>query len=153
MKHSQWTTQDWKKLIWSDESKFELFGSSCRIPKCETSETCSTSVQFNLNVGCLHQLKYILNSSHCQQIEHFMHCIWFLVPELWLWIDLIVVQFLTTRWWGLSILVFFPQLPNSCTLQKSIFPLNKKTLCFFGYVGYGLVVFCYFFKPVDNVVN
>ena len=47
MKHRQWTTENWKKVLWTDESKFEIFGSShrvfvCRrvgeriVPQCET---------------------------------------------------------------------------------------------------------------------
>ena len=47
-KHRQWTTEDWKKVLWTDESKFEIFGSSRRIfvrrrvgermvPQCVTS--------------------------------------------------------------------------------------------------------------------
>ena len=31
MKHRQWTTEDWKKVLWTDESKFEIFGSSRRV--------------------------------------------------------------------------------------------------------------------------
>ena len=30
MKHHQWTTENWKKVLWTDKSKFEIFGSSCR---------------------------------------------------------------------------------------------------------------------------
>ena len=26
MKHHQWTTENWKKVLWTDESKFEIFG-------------------------------------------------------------------------------------------------------------------------------
>lgn len=48
MKHRHWTTEDWKKVLWSDESKFQIFGSSRRIfvrrrvgermvPQCVTS--------------------------------------------------------------------------------------------------------------------
>lgn len=48
MKHYQWTSEDWKKVLWTDESKLELFGSSRRIfvhhrvgermvPQCVTS--------------------------------------------------------------------------------------------------------------------
>ena len=28
MKHHQWTTEDWKKVLWTDESKFRIFYSS-----------------------------------------------------------------------------------------------------------------------------
>uniref|UniRef100_A0AAQ5ZIM8 Transposase Tc1-like domain-containing protein n=1 Tax=Amphiprion ocellaris TaxID=80972 RepID=A0AAQ5ZIM8_AMPOC len=28
MKHRQWTTEDWKKVLWTEESKSEIFGSS-----------------------------------------------------------------------------------------------------------------------------
>ena len=31
MKQCQWTTENWKKFFWTDESKFEIFGSSCRV--------------------------------------------------------------------------------------------------------------------------
>uniref|UniRef100_A0A0F8APK2 Transposable element Tc1 transposase n=1 Tax=Larimichthys crocea TaxID=215358 RepID=A0A0F8APK2_LARCR len=31
MKHRHWTTEDWKKELWTDESKFQIFGSSRRI--------------------------------------------------------------------------------------------------------------------------
>ena len=31
MKHRQWTTENWKKVLWTDESKFEIFGSSHRV--------------------------------------------------------------------------------------------------------------------------
>ena len=31
MKHRQWTTENWKKVLWTDESKFEIFGSSRRV--------------------------------------------------------------------------------------------------------------------------
>lgn len=48
MKHRHWTTEDWKKVLWTDESKFQIFGSSRRIfvrrrvgermvPQCVTS--------------------------------------------------------------------------------------------------------------------
>uniref|UniRef100_A0A1A8N175 Transposable element Tcb1 transposase n=2 Tax=Nothobranchius pienaari TaxID=704102 RepID=A0A1A8N175_9TELE len=48
MKHCHWTTEDWKKVLWTDESKFEIFDSSRRIfvrrrvgermvPQCVTS--------------------------------------------------------------------------------------------------------------------
>jgi transposase len=30
MKYKNWTVQDWKKVIWSDESKFQIFGSDGR---------------------------------------------------------------------------------------------------------------------------
>ena len=30
-KHKQWTLARWKSALWSDESKFEIFGSSCRV--------------------------------------------------------------------------------------------------------------------------
>ena len=30
MKHRQWTTENWK-VLWTDESKFEIFGSSRRV--------------------------------------------------------------------------------------------------------------------------
>lgn len=30
-KHSNWTTEDFKKVLWTDESKFEVFGSNRRI--------------------------------------------------------------------------------------------------------------------------
>ena len=47
MKHHQWTTENWKKVFWTDESKFEIFVSSrsvfvrCRVdermvPQCVT---------------------------------------------------------------------------------------------------------------------
>ena len=28
-KHEQWTLDRWKSILWSDESKFEIFGSNC----------------------------------------------------------------------------------------------------------------------------
>ena len=31
MKHRQWTTENWKKVLWTDESKFVIFGSSLRV--------------------------------------------------------------------------------------------------------------------------
>ena len=31
MKHCQWTTENWKKVLWTDETKFEIFGSSRRV--------------------------------------------------------------------------------------------------------------------------
>ena len=31
MKHRQWTTENWKKVFWTDEQKFEIFGSSHRV--------------------------------------------------------------------------------------------------------------------------
>ena len=31
MKHRQWTTENWKKVLWTDESKFEIFSSSRRV--------------------------------------------------------------------------------------------------------------------------
>ena len=31
MKHCQWTTENWKKVLWTNESKFEIFGSSRRV--------------------------------------------------------------------------------------------------------------------------
>ena len=31
MKHRHWTTENWKKVLWTDESKFEIFGSSRRV--------------------------------------------------------------------------------------------------------------------------
>ena len=34
MKHSQWTTEDWMKVLWTDELKFEIFSSSRRIFVC-----------------------------------------------------------------------------------------------------------------------
>ena len=30
-KHRHWTTEDWKKVLWTDESKLKIFGSSRRI--------------------------------------------------------------------------------------------------------------------------
>jgi len=30
-KHRYWTTSDWNKVLWSDESKFEIFGSKRRV--------------------------------------------------------------------------------------------------------------------------
>ena len=30
-KHEQWTLERWKSVLWSDESKFEIFGSNCPI--------------------------------------------------------------------------------------------------------------------------
>ena len=30
-KHEQWTSDWWKSVLWSDESKFEIFGSNCRV--------------------------------------------------------------------------------------------------------------------------
>jgi hypothetical protein len=30
-KHKQWTLDWWKSALWSDESKFEMFGSSCSV--------------------------------------------------------------------------------------------------------------------------
>jgi tRNA/tmRNA/rRNA uracil-C5-methylase (TrmA/RlmC/RlmD family) len=29
-KHSHWTAEDWKRVVWSDESKFNTFGSDGR---------------------------------------------------------------------------------------------------------------------------
>lgn len=29
--HENWTTEDWKKVLWSVESKFQVFGSNRRI--------------------------------------------------------------------------------------------------------------------------
>lgn len=29
MKHHQWTTEDWKEVLWTDESTFEISSSSC----------------------------------------------------------------------------------------------------------------------------
>ncbi|KAL6468385.1 hypothetical protein MHYP_G00240620 [Metynnis hypsauchen] len=48
MKHCHWTTEDRKKVLWADESEFEIFGPSCKIsvrhrvgrrmvPQCVTS--------------------------------------------------------------------------------------------------------------------
>uniref|UniRef100_A0A3B4FHN7 Transposase Tc1-like domain-containing protein n=1 Tax=Pundamilia nyererei TaxID=303518 RepID=A0A3B4FHN7_9CICH len=34
MKHHHWTTEVWKKVLRTDESKFEIFGSSRRIFVC-----------------------------------------------------------------------------------------------------------------------
>ena len=31
MKHRQWTTENWKKVLWTDESKFEIVSSSHRV--------------------------------------------------------------------------------------------------------------------------
>ena len=31
VKHRRWTTENWKKVLWTDESKFEIFGSSRRV--------------------------------------------------------------------------------------------------------------------------
>ena len=31
MKHRQWTTENWKKVLWTNESKSEIFSSSCRV--------------------------------------------------------------------------------------------------------------------------
>ena len=31
MKHCQWATGNWKKVLWTDESKLEIFGSSRRV--------------------------------------------------------------------------------------------------------------------------
>jgi hypothetical protein len=30
-KHAQWTLDWWKSVLWSDESKLEIFGSNCRV--------------------------------------------------------------------------------------------------------------------------
>ena len=30
-KHEQWTLDRWKSVLWSDESKFEMFGSNCHV--------------------------------------------------------------------------------------------------------------------------
>ena len=30
-KHEQWTLDRWKSVLWSDESKFEIFGSNRRL--------------------------------------------------------------------------------------------------------------------------
>ena len=30
-KHEQWTLDRWKSVLWSDESKFEIFGYNCRV--------------------------------------------------------------------------------------------------------------------------
>ena len=39
MKHHQWTTENWNKVLWTDESKFEIFGSSRRVfVRCRVSE-------------------------------------------------------------------------------------------------------------------
>ena len=34
MKHRQWTTENWKKVLWTDESKFEISGSSRKVFVC-----------------------------------------------------------------------------------------------------------------------
>ena len=34
MKHRQWTTENCKKVLWTDESKFVIFGSSGRVFAC-----------------------------------------------------------------------------------------------------------------------
>ena len=37
--HRHWTEEDWKKVLWTDESKFEVFGSHRRtFVRCRTSE-------------------------------------------------------------------------------------------------------------------
>ena len=33
-KHCPWTTEDWKKVLWTDKSKFEIFSTSRRIFVC-----------------------------------------------------------------------------------------------------------------------
>ena len=30
-KHNEWTIERWKSVLWSDESKFEIFGSNRRV--------------------------------------------------------------------------------------------------------------------------
>ena len=30
-KHTLWTSDQWKSVLWSDESKFEIFGSNCHV--------------------------------------------------------------------------------------------------------------------------
>ena len=39
MKHEQWTLDRWKSVLWSDESKFEIFGSNSRVfLRCRVGE-------------------------------------------------------------------------------------------------------------------
>uniref|UniRef100_A0A8C9T4M7 Transposase Tc1-like domain-containing protein n=1 Tax=Scleropages formosus TaxID=113540 RepID=A0A8C9T4M7_SCLFO len=48
MKHRHWITEDWKKVLWTDESKFEIFGSSCRVfVCCRVVGTCVGIVSIN----------------------------------------------------------------------------------------------------------
>uniref|UniRef100_A0A8C9TZU4 Transposase Tc1-like domain-containing protein n=1 Tax=Scleropages formosus TaxID=113540 RepID=A0A8C9TZU4_SCLFO len=59
MKHRHWTTEDWKKVLWMDESKFEIFNSSQRVFVCHR----------NLNISLVRlkqtlHLKANLKSSH-----------------------------------------------------------------------------------------
>ena len=37
-KHKQWTFDRWKSVVWSDESKFEIFGSNICVLRCRVSE-------------------------------------------------------------------------------------------------------------------
>ena len=38
-KHEQWTLDWWKSVFWSDESKFEIFGSNrCVLVRCREAE-------------------------------------------------------------------------------------------------------------------
>ena len=39
-KHKEWTLDQWKSVLWSDESKCEIFGSSLVILKNLKSKTC-----------------------------------------------------------------------------------------------------------------
>ena len=39
MKHHQWTTENWKRVLWTNESTFEIFGSSRRVfVRCRVGE-------------------------------------------------------------------------------------------------------------------
>uniref|UniRef100_A0A8C9VFS6 Transposase Tc1-like domain-containing protein n=1 Tax=Scleropages formosus TaxID=113540 RepID=A0A8C9VFS6_SCLFO len=71
MEHCHWTTEDWKKVLWTDESKFEMFGSSRRVFVC-----CST-IRIQSFLECLSLLsvsddKYSsLNSPYGnEEIQH-----------------------------------------------------------------------------------
>ncbi|KAL7844322.1 hypothetical protein SRHO_G00228610 [Serrasalmus rhombeus] len=36
--HRHWTEEDWKKVLWTDKSKFEVFGSHRTFVRCRTTE-------------------------------------------------------------------------------------------------------------------
>ena len=50
-KHKQWTLDRWKSVLWSDESKFEIFGSNrCAFVRCRVGERCDGAWLVTLSV-------------------------------------------------------------------------------------------------------
>jgi hypothetical protein len=70
-KHEQWTLDQWKPVLWSDESKFESFGSNRRV--CETQSTWTD----NLSMCGSHREAW---RRRCDGVGMlcWWHCLWFI---------------------------------------------------------------------------